>query len=154
MGSNVETEYSADMNDVPGTMSRATMGAVWLQISADTNEPARVLARIEGLKSTVVGEARDTDFGKTHVLKINLMKIGVLGEPAKIQLWAEDPSENTGTWGPYVLRIPDKQEFAAEQAESVGSRRLSLRKLNLTQPLISDAAMSGAARLEPAAVHV
>merc|ERR1712232_885551 len=103
---------------------RATMGAVWLQISADTNEPARVLARIEGLKSTVVGEGRDTDFAKSHVLKINLMKIGVLGEPAKIQLWAEDAAENTGTWGPFVLQIPDAQEFAAEQTRGVGSRRL------------------------------
>jgi hypothetical protein len=98
------------------------LARVELQISAFTDEPARMLARVQGLSTSVTGEAKDKTFLSEHVLEIDLLKVGLLGDRAKLDLWAADAAENTAHWGPFTLEIPDKTTFL----ESQQRRRLSL----------------------------
>mmetsp|Transcript_58758 Transcript_58758/g.91331 ORF Transcript_58758/g.91331 Transcript_58758/m.91331 type:complete len:754 (+) Transcript_58758:109-2370(+) len=99
----------------------AMLANVWLQISAKTDENARVLVRVQGLKSTVTGGARDHDFISDHVLKIDLLSIGLIGERAKVQLWAVDEAENTASWGPLTFDIPSKTAFVNSQKRRLSS---------------------------------
>lgn len=77
--------------------------------------------------SSVVGQVRDTEFKLKHVLAIDLLKIGLLGEHAKLQIWAVDKAENTATWGPFSLAVFDKDTFT----ESQGRRLAKAPELRL-----------------------
>lgn len=100
-------------NSEPGPT--AALGNVWLQVSAKTDEEARVLVRVQGLDSTVTGETRDHTFKNDHVLEVDLMAINLMGERAKVQIWAVDHSQNTASWGPFTFAIPSPQQFILSQ---------------------------------------
>lgn len=130
----VEVAFSpvlrADMMQGP----QASLANVWLQISAKTDEASRILVRVQGLQSTVTGETRDHDFKiNDHVLRIDLVAINLMGERAKVQLWAVDHSQNTASWGPFTFDIPSAQEFVLSQER----RRLSaIPALNASMMLV------------------
>jgi len=112
----VEVSYSARMLDIPGSASMSSMDSILLEVSCLTDEPASILVRVQGLSSTTIGEDRTTDFKEQHVLEIDLLKIGLLNERAKIQIWAGDRSQNTGTWGPFTFSIPSAEKFKVSSA--------------------------------------
>lgn len=101
----------------------AVLSNVWLQVSAKTDEAARVLVRVQGLSSTVTGEIRDHTFETEHVLRIDLVSIRLMGERAKVQLWAVDHSQNTASWGPFTFEIPSGNNFLLSQERRLSSTR-------------------------------
>jgi len=98
----------------------AALSNVWIQVSAKTDEEARVLVRVQGLQSTITGETRDHTFKTDHVLRVDLVAIGLMGERAKVQIWAVDRAQNTASWGPFTFDIPSAADFVLSQ-----ERRLS-----------------------------
>mmetsp|Transcript_14991 Transcript_14991/g.26263 ORF Transcript_14991/g.26263 Transcript_14991/m.26263 type:complete len:790 (-) Transcript_14991:36-2405(-) len=98
---------------------------VWLRVAAATDEPARMLVRARGLSSGTTGEVRDANFttgdidsspeggegGQRHVLQIDLLQLGLLGDRLELQLWASDSSQNSGSWGPITLEVPEETVF-------------------------------------------
>jgi len=101
----------------------ASLANVWIQVSAKTDEEARVLVRVQGLQSTITGETRDHDFKTDHVLRIDLVAIGLMGERAKVQIWAVDRSQNTASWGPFTFDVPGHQEFILSQERRLTSTK-------------------------------
>jgi len=122
--SEVEVDFSPVVSNVDMATPIKTLKNVWLRVSSRTDEPARVLVRVQGLRSTVTGEHKDKPFQFHHVLMIDLLRINLLGERAKVQLWAVDKAQNTQSWGPFTFDIPTMQEFQASQARRLGARRL------------------------------
>jgi hypothetical protein len=118
----VEVELSPVVDEDTALALTPGLQSVWLQISAFTDEPARMLARVQGLSTSVTGEAKEKDFLSEHVLRIDLLKVGLLGDRAKLQLWAADTAQNTASWGPFTLEVPDRTTFL----ESQQRRRLSV----------------------------
>jgi len=98
---------------------------VWLRVAAATDEPSRLLVRARGLSSGTTGEARDTNFtsgdldsspeggegGQRHVKELDLLQLGLLGDRLELQLWASDSSQNSGSWGPITLEVPEEKIF-------------------------------------------
>jgi len=118
----VEVAFSPVVSKAAVTSSGESLQSVWLQVSAFTDEPARMLVRVQGLSSSVTGQVKDTEFLVEHVLRLDLLKIGLLGDRAKLQIWAADHTENTATWGPFSLEVFSKDAFAGGQ--QVEFRRL------------------------------
>lgn len=116
----VEVAFSPVAQADANMATADTLVEVWLVVSAITDEAARLLVRVQGLKSTVTGQDKDTDFKLQHVFKLDLLKLGLSGDRAKIQLWAVDKAQNTAEWGPFTLDIPSKETFRLSQ-----SRRLA-----------------------------
>jgi len=124
----VEVAFSPVLSEDAMQGPAAVLQSVWIQVSAKTDENARVLVRVQGLESTVTGETRDHTFKTDHVLRIDLVAIGLMGERAKVQLWAVDHSQNTASWGPFTFDIPSNQQFVLSQER----RRLSSAELEVT----------------------
>jgi len=112
----VEVSFSPVARSDANMAAEDTLVQVWLVVSAITDEAARLLVRVQGLTSTVTGEDKDTDFKMEHVFKLDLLKLGLSGDRAKIQLWAVDRAQNTASWGPFTLDIPSKETFRLSQA--------------------------------------
>merc|ERR1712039_1163791 len=119
----VELSFSPVVRDIAATAEEEPLSKVLLMVSLFTDEPARVLVRVQGLSNTVTGEQKDTDYSYEHALKVDLLQIGLLDDRAKVQLWAVDKAQNTATWGPFTLDIPSKKTFKLSQA-----RRLAQEK--------------------------
>mmetsp|Transcript_110653 Transcript_110653/g.307662 ORF Transcript_110653/g.307662 Transcript_110653/m.307662 type:complete len:352 (-) Transcript_110653:157-1212(-) len=117
----VELAFSSVLSDVEEVDGEDPLVHVFLLISAFTDEDARILARIQGLSNTVTGQVKDHDFKVEHVLKLDLLDIGLLDDRAKIQIWAVDRAQNTATWGPYTLDIPGKRTFRLSQVRRLDS---------------------------------
>merc|ERR1719160_179143 len=120
----LEMAFSPVLSDNVMQGPTAVLGNVWLQASAKTDEKARVLVRVQGLKSTITGEARDHTFKTDHVLRIDLVAIGLMGERGKVQIWAVDRSQNTASWGPFTFDIPSNKEFILSQERRLSPARL------------------------------
>lgn len=118
----VEVSFSAVVANLEATSAASTLTSVWLQVAAFTDEPSQMLVRVQGLENTVTGEMKDGNFITKHVLKLDLFRIHLLGERAKIQIWAVDRSENTGTFGPFTFEIPDAETFSRPQGRRLLSR--------------------------------
>jgi hypothetical protein len=129
----VEVAFSPVLSDQQTTTNSNVLGHVWLQVSAFTDEDALMLVRVQGLSNTVTIETKDppAGFRTAHVLELDLMNKDLLGERAKIQLWAVDRAENTASWGPYTFTIPNIKAFQDSFSSSTSIRRL---KANLTGP--------------------
>jgi len=121
----VQLSFSPVLHDIGQVDGEEPLAHVFLLVSAFTDEDARVLVRIQGLSNTVTGQVKDHDFAVDHVLKLDLLDIGLLDDRAKTQIWAVDRAQNTATWGPYTLEIPGKRTFRLSQA-----RRLSATELD------------------------
>lgn len=120
--SHVQVQFSPELASTwPGTL----LASVWLMVCALTDEPAQALVKVQGLSNTISGEARDTHYLERHLLKIDLLKIGLLGENAKIEVWAVDHAENTASWGPYTFKIPTLEQFHAAPARRLLGADLS-----------------------------
>jgi len=122
----VEVAFSPILSDVQSAADVDDLAHVWLQVSAFTDEGARMLVRVQGLSNTVTAETKDgsAEFRMDHVLELDLMEKDLMGERAKIQLWAVDKAENTASWGPYTFTIPDKSAFKAAFSSTETVRRL------------------------------
>jgi len=107
----VEVAFDPVMQDQISASPAVSLLHVWFEVTAYTDEKAQLLLRIEGRRNTVTGEAKDTEFVRKHTLKVDLMHLNILGESAKIEIWAADASENTGHYGPFSLQIPDADAF-------------------------------------------
>lgn len=109
------------------TASPATsLSNVWFQVSAYTDEEAQMLVRLQGQESTITAQIKDTSYSMKHVLEIDLLKEGILGERARLEIWAVDKAENTGNYGPFTLEIPSEDTFRQSQM-----RRLSAHDLQI-----------------------
>jgi len=109
--SDVEVAFSPVSSEVTVTDRVASLEAVWLEVSAMTDEPARLLVRIQGLETSVTGQAKEADFELKHVLRVDLLAIGLISERAKIQVWAADRAQNTASWGPFSLEVFSRMAF-------------------------------------------
>jgi hypothetical protein len=123
----VEVSFSPVTRDFAISSELAALEAVWLQVAAYTDEPAKMLIRVQGLENTVTGEMKDHVQKMKHRLKVDLLKLDLVGEVAKIQIWAVDSSHNVGIFGPYTFQIPSLQAFQESQKE----RRLAT--LNISE---------------------
>merc|ERR1712039_149975 len=106
------------------SLAAGGLQSVWLQGSAFTDEPTKVLVRVQGLSNTQTGQKRDPAFAIKHILRLDLMELGLLGDSAKIQLWAVDRAENLAHWGPFTFEVFSREVF--EQGMPPQSRRLSI----------------------------
>jgi len=111
----VELSFSPVVNDIADTATEEPLEKVFLMVSLFTDEPARVLVRVQGLSNTVTGEEKESDYLYEHSLKVDLLQIGLLDDRAKVQIWAVDHAQNTATWGPFTLDIPSKKTFRLSQ---------------------------------------
>merc|ERR1712066_1161202 len=112
----VEVTFSPVVQVDSNVATEDTLVQVWFVVSAITDEASRVLARVQGLSTSVTGEDKDEDFKIEHVFKLDLLKLGLAGDRAKLQLWAVDESQNTAEWGPFTVEIPSKETFRLSQA--------------------------------------
>jgi hypothetical protein len=119
--SDVEVTFSPVVERTGAADPAGNLAAVWLEVAAFTDEATQLLVRVQGLRNTVTGEVKDSDLSSRHVLRVELFKIGLLGEPAKIELWAVDRAENSASWGPYTFHVPSAEAFTASQ-QLVGRR--------------------------------
>lgn len=120
----VEVAFSPVLSESMMQGPNAVVSHVWIQVSAKTDEDARVLVRVQGLESTITGETRDHTFKTDHVLRIDLVAIGLMGERGKVQIWAVDRSQNTASWGPFTFDIPSNKEFILSQERRLSPARL------------------------------
>lgn len=121
--SRVEVDFSPVLTDVVTATPLKNLANVWMRVSLKTDEPARVLLRVQGLRSTITGENKDQEFQGDHVLMIDLLKIRLLGERAKVQLWAVDKAQNTQSWGPFTFDVPKMEEFRDSQGDPLAHDR-------------------------------
>merc|ERR1712039_751690 len=119
----VELSFSPVVRDIAATAEEEPLDKVFLMVSLFTDEPARVLVRVQGLSNTVTGEEKEADYVLEHSLKVDLLRIGLLDDRAKVQLWAVDHAQNTATWGPFTFDIPSEKTFKLSQV-----RRLAPEK--------------------------
>jgi hypothetical protein len=114
----VEVAFSPVLSEGLAADPNAALSNIWLTVSAMTDEDARLLVRVQGLRSSITGGHRDTHFTTKHVLRIDLLTIRLTNERAKVQLWATDRAENTASWGPFTFDIPSVHAFIKSQERS------------------------------------
>lgn len=113
--SDVEVTFSPVLNAQLTASPVNSLAHVWFQVSAYTDEKAQLLVRLHGRQNTITAQVKDTEFKMRHVLQIDLLKEGILGERARLQIWAVDSTENTGNYGPFSLEIPSEDTFRQSQ---------------------------------------
>jgi len=127
----VELSFSPVLESISDAVSEEDLGKVWLVLSVFTDEPARVLMRVQGLSNTVTGQVKDQDFVVEHTLQMDLLEIGLLNDRAKVQLWAVDRAQNTASWGPFTLDIPSEDTFKLSQLRRLSVARPSLDSVGI-----------------------
>jgi len=91
---------------------------VLLQLSALTDESAKMLMRVQGLDNTATAQTKSHDFATDHVLKVDILKANILGQRAKIEVWAVDEAQNTARWGPFTFQVPNLDAFQKPSAHT------------------------------------